>query len=61
MLAWRPNIDIKGRYFRKERIKSIILSILKKAPTLLCLSRDKIKRQFGKNTTLTLTKTLPKK
>ena len=33
----------------------------KKAPTLLCLSRDKIKGQFGKNVTLTPTKTLPKK
>ena len=27
----------------------------------LCLSRDKTKGQFGKNTTLTPTKTLPKK
>ena len=33
----------------------------KNTPTLLCLCRDKIKKQFGKNTTLTLTKTLPKK
>ena len=33
----------------------------KKAPTLLCLSRDKTKEQSSKNATLTLTKTLPKK
>ena len=33
----------------------------KKALTFLCLSRDKIKGQFGKNVTLTPTKTLPKK
>ena len=33
----------------------------KKAPTLLCLSRDKTKKQSGKNATLTPTKTLPKK
>ena len=32
----------------------------KNAPTLLCLSRDKIKGQSGKNTTLTFTKVLPK-
>ena len=33
----------------------------KNAYTLLCLSRDKTKRQFGNNATLTLTKTLLKK
>ena len=33
----------------------------KNAPTPLCLSRDKIKGHSGKNTTLTPTKTLPKK
>ena len=33
----------------------------KNAHTLLCLSRDKTKGQFGKNATLTPTKTLPKK
>ena len=33
----------------------------KNVPTPLCLSRDKIKGQSGKNATLTLTKTLPKK
>ena len=33
----------------------------KNAPTLLCLSRDKIKGQFSKNSTLTPTKILPKK
>ena len=33
----------------------------KNAHTLLCLSRNKTKGQFGKNTTLTPTKTLPKK
>ena len=32
----------------------------KNAPTSLCLNRDKIKGQSGKNTTLTFTKTLPK-
>ena len=34
---------------------------LKNTPTPLCLSRDKIKGQSSKNTTLTPTKTLPKK
>ena len=33
----------------------------KNSPTTLCLSRDKTKKQAGKNTTLTLTKILPKK
>ena len=33
----------------------------KNAPTPLCLSRDKTKGQFGKNTILTPTKKLPKK
>ena len=33
----------------------------KKAPTLLCLSKDKTKGQSGKNATLTPIKTLPKK
>ena len=33
----------------------------KNAPTPLYLSRDKIKGQFGKNTTLIFTKTWPKK
>ena len=33
----------------------------KNASTPLCLSRDKTKEQFGKNTTLTPTKILPKK
>ena len=33
----------------------------KKAPILLCLSKDKTKGQSGKNATLTLTKTLLKK
>ena len=35
--------------------------LFKNALTPLCLSRDKTKGQFGKNTTLTPTKTLPKK
>ena len=35
--------------------------LFKNAPTHLCLSKDKIKGQFGKNTTLTPTKTLSKK
>ena len=33
----------------------------KNTHTLLCLSREKTKGQSGKNATLTLTKTLPKK
>ena len=37
------------------------LFLFKNAPTPLCLSRDKTKEQSGKNITLTLTKTLPKK
>ena len=35
--------------------------LFKNAPTLLCLSKNKIKGQFGKNTVLTPIKTLPKK
>ena len=38
-----------------------LIFLFKNTPTLLYLSRDKTKRQFGKNTTLTPTKTLPKK
>ena len=38
-----------------------LIFIFKNTPILLCLSRDKTKGQFGKNTTLTPTKTLPKK
>ena len=33
----------------------------KNTPTSLCLSKDKTKGQFNKNTTLTPTKTCPKK
>ena len=39
----------------------ILIFLFKNAHTPLCLSRNKIKEQFGKNTTLTPTKTLPKK
>ena len=35
--------------------------LVQNIPTLLYLSRDKTKGQSGKNTTLTPTKTLPKK
>ena len=35
--------------------------LFKNALTPLCLSKDKTKAQFGKNTTLTPIKTLPKK
>ena len=35
--------------------------LFKKALTLLCLIRDKTKEHSSKNTTLTHTKTLPKK
>ena len=35
--------------------------LFKNAPTPLCLSRDKTKGQFRKNTVLTPTKTWPKK
>ena len=35
--------------------------LFKNAPTILCLSRDKTKRQSDKNTIVTPTKTLPKK
>ena len=38
-----------------------LIFIFKNALIPLCLSRDKTKGQFGKNATLTLTKTLPKK
>ena len=39
----------------------LIFFLFKNIPTPLCFSNDKIKRQFGKNTTLASTKTLPKK
>ena len=39
----------------------ILIFLFKNAHTPLCLSRNKIKEQFGKNTTLTPTKTLHKK
>ena len=35
--------------------------LFKNSPTPICLSRDKTKGQFYKNTTLTFIKTLPKK
>ena len=35
--------------------------MFKNTPTTLCLNKDKTKEQASKNTTLTLTKTLPKK
>ena len=35
--------------------------LFKTIPTSICLSRDKTKGQSGKNTTITPTKTLPKK
>ena len=61
----------KGNNIFKEYISILLFKGLllfgffifqfKNAHTLLCLSRDKTKGQFGKNATLTLTKTLPKK
>ena len=39
----------------------LIFFVQKYVFTSLCLSRDKTKEQFGKNTTLTPTKTLSKK
>ena len=39
----------------------LIFFFFKNASTSLCLSTDKTKKQFSKNTTLTLTKILPKK
>ena len=38
-----------------------LIFIFKNTPIPLCLNRDKTKGQFDKNTTLTPTKTLPKK
>lgn len=39
----------------------IFVFLFKNSPTHLCLSIDKIKRQFDKNTILTHNKTLPNK
>ena len=46
-------------FFKLKKKTSFCL--FKNATTLLYLSRDKTKGQFGKNTTLTPTKILPKK
>ena len=46
--------------FKRLLLFRVLIFSLKNAPTLLCLSRDKIKGQSGKNTTLTFTKALPK-
>ena len=51
-------------YYLRARFSPCLGSsffLLKNVSTSLCLSTDKTKRQFGKNTTLTLTKILPKK
>ena len=47
--------------FKGFSLFGFLIFWFKNAPILLYLSRDKIKGQSGKNTTLTPTKTLPKK
>ena len=42
-------------------LRILIFFLFKNIPTFICLSKDKIKKQSGKNTTLTSTKILPKK
>ena len=68
LFKYEPNM-VTGRY--KSRPYNYYLKSFpylgpsffgfKNAPTPLCLSRDKTKKQSGKNTTLTPTKILPKK
>ena len=48
-------------YLRGFPYLNSLVSLLKKAPTSLCLNRDKTKGQSSKNTNLISTKTLPKK
>ena len=47
--------------FKGLSLFGFLIFQFKNAPTPLCLSRDKTKGHFGKNVTLTFTKTLPKK
>ena len=47
--------------FKGLSLIGFLIFQFKNTPTLLCLSSDKTKGQYGKNTTLTPTKTLPKK
>ena len=47
--------------FKGLPLFGILIFLIKNTPTPLCLCRNKTKGQFGKNTTLTPTKTLPKK
>ena len=47
--------------FKELSLFGILIFLFKNIPTPLFLSRDKTKGQSGKNTTLTPTKTLPKK
>ena len=47
--------------FKGLPLLGILIFWLKNAHTLLCLSRDRIKGQSGKNTTLSPTKIFPKK
>ena len=46
--------------FKGFPLFGFLISQFKNTPTPLCLSRDKIKGQSGKNVTVTPTKTLPK-
>ena len=47
--------------FKGLSLFGLLNFLFKNNPTLLCLSRDKTKGQFDKNTTLTFTKMLHKK
>ena len=47
--------------FKGLPLFGILFFLFRNAQTLLCLSRDKTKGQYSKNTTLTPTKILPKK
>ena len=48
-------------YIKRLFLFEVLNFLVQNVPTPLCLSIDKTKRQSGKTTTLTTTKTLPKK
>ena len=54
-------LSISVLLFKGLFLFGFLIFQFKNTPTPLYLCRDKIKRQFGKNATLTSTKTLPKK
>ena len=54
-------ISISILLFKGFPLFGFLNFLYKNSPTLICLSRNKTKVQSSKNTTLTSTKTLPKK